>query len=65
MTSTATFHLFPGEHPKQLKQDEIIQTLDQAKSWVPEWHESIDMPTLTIFECLIKNMFLILSIWRT
>jgi hypothetical protein len=27
----------PEENLKQLDQDEIIQILDQAKSWDPEW----------------------------
>jgi hypothetical protein len=32
---------FPEEDPKQLDQDEIIEILDQAKAWDPEWHEAM------------------------
>jgi hypothetical protein len=32
---------FPEENPKQLDQDEIIEILDQAKAWDPEWHEAM------------------------
>jgi hypothetical protein len=30
---------FPEENPKQLDQDEIIESLDKAKA--PEWHEAM------------------------
>jgi hypothetical protein len=32
---------FPEENPKQLDQDEIIEILDQVKSWHPEWDEAM------------------------
>jgi hypothetical protein len=32
---------FPEENPKQLDQHEIIEILDQAKAWGPEWHEAM------------------------
>jgi hypothetical protein len=39
---------FPEENPKQLDQDEIIDTLDQAKAL--EWHEAIVNANIDIFE---------------
>jgi hypothetical protein len=39
---------FPEENPKQLDQDEIIETLDQTKA--PEWHEAMVNATIDIFE---------------
>jgi hypothetical protein len=41
---------FPGENPKQLDQDEIIEILDQAKAMDPEWHEAIVNANIDIFE---------------
>jgi hypothetical protein len=48
---------FPEENPKQLDQDEIIEILDQAKAWDPEWHEAmvnanIDIFEMSYFKCL-------------
>jgi hypothetical protein len=40
----------PEEKPKQLDQDEIIEILDQAKAWDPEWHESTVNTNIDIFE---------------
>jgi hypothetical protein len=39
---------FPDKHPSQLKQDEIIEILDQAKA--PEWHEAMVSANIDIFE---------------
>jgi hypothetical protein len=39
---------FPGEKPKQLDQDEIIEILDQFKA--PEWHEAMVNTKIDIFE---------------
>jgi hypothetical protein len=39
---------FPEENPKQLDQDEIIETLDQAKD--PEGHEAMVNAKIDIFE---------------
>jgi hypothetical protein len=41
---------FPEEHPKQLDQDEIIEIIDQAKSWDPECHEAMVNANIDIFE---------------
>jgi hypothetical protein len=41
---------FPEENSKQLDQDEIIEILDQAKAWDPEWHEAIVNANIDIFE---------------
>jgi hypothetical protein len=41
---------FPEENPKQLDQDEIIEILDQAKAWDPEWHEAMVNAKIDIFE---------------
>jgi hypothetical protein len=41
---------FPEENPKQLDQDEIIEILDQAKGWDPEWHEAMVNENIDIFE---------------
>jgi hypothetical protein len=35
------FFYFPEEIPKQLDQDEIIQIMNQAKTWDPEWYEAM------------------------
>jgi hypothetical protein len=52
---------FPGENPKQLDQDEIIEILDQAKAWDPEWHEAMVNANIDILKCHIKNLCLISS----
>jgi len=39
---------FPEEYPSQLKQDEIIEILDQAKP--PDWHEAMISANIDIFE---------------
>jgi hypothetical protein len=41
---------FPEENPNQLDQDEIIEILDQAKAWDPEWHEAMVNANIDIFE---------------
>jgi hypothetical protein len=41
---------FPEENPKQLDQDEIIEILDQDKTWDPELHESMVNANIDIFE---------------
>jgi tRNA A37 threonylcarbamoyladenosine synthetase subunit TsaC/SUA5/YrdC len=41
---------FPEENPKQLDQDEIIETLDQAKARDPEWHEAMVNANIEFFE---------------
>jgi hypothetical protein len=41
---------FSEENPKQLDQDEIIEILDQAKAWNPEWHEAMVNANIDIFE---------------
>jgi hypothetical protein len=41
---------FPEENPKQLDQDEIIQILDQAKAWDPEWYEAMVNANIDICE---------------
>jgi hypothetical protein len=41
---------FPGENPKQLDPDEIIEILDQAKALDPEWRESMVNANIDIFE---------------
>jgi hypothetical protein len=38
----------PEENPKQLDQDEIIESLDQAKA--PEWHEAMVNAKIDVFE---------------
>jgi hypothetical protein len=50
MTSTVTYLYFPEENSKQLDQDEIIEILDQAKTWDPEWHEEMVNANIDIFE---------------
>jgi hypothetical protein len=50
---------FPEENPKQLDQDETIETLDQAKA--PECHEAMVNANIDIFKCFMKNMCLISS----
>jgi hypothetical protein len=39
---------FPGENPKQVDQDKIIEILDQAKA--PEWYELMVNANIDIFE---------------
>jgi hypothetical protein len=41
---------FPEENPKQLDQDEIIETLHQDKAGDPEWHEAVVNTNIDIFE---------------
>jgi hypothetical protein len=41
---------FPEENPKHLDQNEIIETLDQAKERDPEWHEAMVNANIDIFE---------------
>jgi hypothetical protein len=41
---------FPEENPKQLDQDEIIEILDQAKAWNPEWHEEMVNANIDFFK---------------
>jgi hypothetical protein len=41
---------FPEENPKQLDQDEIIEILDQAKAWNPEWCKAMVNANIDIFE---------------
>jgi hypothetical protein len=41
---------FPEENPKHLHQDEIIEILDQAKAWDPEWYEVMVNANIDIFE---------------
>jgi hypothetical protein len=38
------------ENPKQLDQDEMIEILDLAKDWDPEWHEAMVDASIDIFE---------------
>jgi hypothetical protein len=40
---------FPEENPNQLDQDEIIEIMDQAKAWDPDWHESMVNANIDIF----------------
>jgi hypothetical protein len=46
---------FPEENPKQLDQDEIIEILDQAKAYNPEWHEAMVNANIDIFEMTYKE----------
>jgi hypothetical protein len=41
---------FPEENPKQLDQDEIIEILDQAKAWPPEWYKAMVNANIDIYE---------------
>jgi hypothetical protein len=41
---------FPEDHPKQLDQDEIIEILDQAKDFDPEWYEAMVNANIDILE---------------
>jgi hypothetical protein len=50
MTSTATFCIFFEENAMKLDQDEIIEILDQAKAWDPEWHEAKVNANIDIFD---------------
>jgi hypothetical protein len=43
---------FPEETPKHLDQDEIIEILDQAKAWDPEWHEAMVNANIDIIEMI-------------
>jgi hypothetical protein len=49
MTSTVTFCI-SLKKTKQLDLDEIIEILDQAKAWDPEWHEA-----MTFLKCLMRS----------
>jgi hypothetical protein len=56
---------FLEENPKQLNQDEIIEILDQAKAWNPEWHEAMVNSNIDTFEMSyeeMKNLCLISSV---
>jgi hypothetical protein len=48
---------FPEDNPKQSDQDEIIEILDQAKTWNPEWHEAMVNVNIDIFEILCEESF--------
>jgi hypothetical protein len=50
MTSTVTCCFFLEENPKQLDQDEIIETLDQYKAMDPEGYEVMVNANIAIFE---------------
>jgi hypothetical protein len=54
---------FPEVYPKQFDQDEIIEILDQYKA--PERHEAMVNANIDIMKCLMKNLFLISSVYRT
>jgi hypothetical protein len=54
MTSIIMLY-FPEVNPKQLDQDEIIETLDQAKARDPEWHEGMVNADIDIFEMTYKK----------
>jgi hypothetical protein len=41
---------FHEDNPKKSDQDEIIEILDQAKAWYPEWYEAMDNANTDIFE---------------
>jgi hypothetical protein len=41
---------FHEENPKQLDYDKIIDILDQAKAWDPEWHEEMVNANIDICE---------------
>jgi hypothetical protein len=41
---------FSEENPKHLDQDDIIEILDQAKAWDPEWHKAMVDANIDIFE---------------
>jgi hypothetical protein len=56
---------FPEENPKQLDHDEIIEILHQTKAKNPEWHEEWLIQSLIFLKCLMKNLFLISSVWKT
>jgi hypothetical protein len=40
----------PGENPKQLDQDGIIEISDQAKAMDPEWHETMIYANIVILK---------------
>jgi hypothetical protein len=42
--------IFLKRNPQQLDQDEIIETLDQAKAIDPKWHEAMVNAKIEIFE---------------
>jgi hypothetical protein len=72
MTSTATFCIFFEENAMKLDQDEIIEILDQAKAWDPEWHEEMADSNIEIFEmsygetvCYFKRLENVEKIRRT
>jgi hypothetical protein len=54
----------PEVKTKQLDQDEVIEILDQAKTWDPEWPETMVNANIDIFKCLMRNQFVTSSIWR-
>jgi protein associated with RNAse G/E len=59
------FLYFPEEHPKELDQDEIIETLDQVKA--PKWHEAMVNVNIEIFEMFYEesvSYFKHLKTWR-
>jgi hypothetical protein len=64
MTSTAAFCIFL-EIPKQIDEDEIIEILDQAKASILSGMKRWLVLTLKFSKYLIKNQFLISSVWRT
>jgi hypothetical protein len=57
--------LFSEGNPKQLDQDEIIEILDQAKTWDHEWHEAMVNVNIDILNYLMKNLFVISSVRKT
>jgi hypothetical protein len=55
---------FPIEKHKQLDQDEIIEILIKLRLWILSGMKQWLMPTLTFLNCLMKNLFLTLSVWE-
>jgi hypothetical protein len=47
---------FLEENPKQLDQNEIIEILDQAKAWDPEWHEAMVNANIDTFEIFYEEL---------
>jgi hypothetical protein len=56
---------FPEEKHKQLDQDEIIEIIDQSKPMDPEWHESMMNANIEILKYMMRDLFLISSVWRS
>jgi hypothetical protein len=54
---------FSDKNPKQLDQDEITESLDQANA--PECQKVMVNSNIDILKCLVRNLFLISSFWRT